>query len=77
MPSYNKQSLAEKAKELSVVRDTLEKVMRLIDILAFFAARQSILSFSICLVFPWTLTLIFATMFQEKKCWLSERKSVN
>lgn len=36
MPTYNKQILAEKAKELSVVRDTLEKVMRLRDILAFF-----------------------------------------
>ena len=36
MPKYNKQILAEKAKELSVVRDTLEKVMRLRDILAFF-----------------------------------------
>ena len=36
MPMYNKIQLAEKAKELSVVRDTLEKVCRLRDILQFF-----------------------------------------
>lgn len=33
---YNKAQLAEKAKELSVVRDTLEKVCRLRDVLRFF-----------------------------------------
>lgn len=36
MPMYNKAQLAAKAKELSVVRDTLEKVCRLRDILRFF-----------------------------------------
>ena len=36
MPMYNKAALSEKAKELSVVRDTLEKVCRLRDILRFF-----------------------------------------
>ncbi len=36
MPMYNKAQLAAKAKELSVVRDTLEKVCRLRDILQFF-----------------------------------------
>lgn len=35
MPMYNKMQLAEKAKELSVVRDTLEKVCRLRDVLWF------------------------------------------
>ena len=40
MPTYNKQILAEKAKELSVVRDTLEKVMRLRDIV--YATHQCI-----------------------------------
>ena len=35
MPKYDKTILAEKAKELHVVRDTLEKVCRLRDILRF------------------------------------------
>ena len=36
MPMYDKMELAEQAKELHVVRDTLEKVYRLRDILHFF-----------------------------------------
>lgn len=36
MPTYNKAQLAEKARSLSVVRDTLEKVFRLRDVLSFF-----------------------------------------
>ena len=58
MPSYNKQSLAEKAKELSVVRDTLEKVMRLIDILAFFDSSE-LLGNSLALKGGTAINLIF------------------
>lgn len=36
MPMYNKTQLAAKAKELSVARDTLEKMYRLHDVLRFF-----------------------------------------
>ena len=36
MPTYDKIYLANWAKELSVVRDTFEKVLRLCDILRFF-----------------------------------------
>ena len=36
MSIYNKTQLAEKAKEISVVRDTLEKVYRLRNVLSFF-----------------------------------------
>ena len=36
MPMYNKTTLSQKAKELSVVRDTFEKVCRLRDVLRFF-----------------------------------------
>jgi predicted nucleotidyltransferase component of viral defense system len=35
MATYNKQTLAAQAKELGFVRDTLEKVVRLTDILKF------------------------------------------
>lgn len=58
MPSYNKQILAEKAKELSVVRDTLEKVMRLRDILAFFESSE-LLSESLALKGGTAINLIF------------------
>ena len=58
MPSYNKQSLAEKAKELSVVRDTLEKVMRLRDILAFFDSSE-LLGNSLALKGGTAINLIF------------------
>ena len=58
MPSYNKQLLAEKAKELSVVRDTLEKVMRLRDILAFFDTSE-LLSESMALKGGTAINLIF------------------
>lgn len=40
MPTYNKTMLGERAKELHVVRDTLEKVCRLRDILAFFDSSE-------------------------------------
>ena len=36
MPIYDKTELSRRAKELSVVRDTLEKVLRLCEILRFF-----------------------------------------
>ena len=58
MPTYNKQILAEKAKELSVVRDTLEKVMRLRDILAFFD-NSELLSDSLALKGGTAINLIF------------------
>lgn len=35
MPAYNKQALSNQAKELGFVRDTLEKVYRLVEILKF------------------------------------------
>lgn len=35
MAAYNKKTLAAQAKELGFVRDTLEKVVRLADILKF------------------------------------------
>lgn len=40
MQKYSKAFLAEKAKELSVPRDTLEKVFRLHDILRFFSETE-------------------------------------
>ena len=40
MPIYDKTELARKAKELSVVRDTLEKVLRLCEILKFFDSNE-------------------------------------
>lgn len=40
MPTYDKTFLADKAKELHVVRDTLEKVCRLRDILRFFDSSE-------------------------------------
>ncbi len=40
MPKYNKNELAQKAKELHAVRDTLEKVYRLRDILRFFDSSE-------------------------------------
>ena len=58
MPSYNKLILAEKAKELSVVRDMLEKVMRLRDILAFFD-NSELLSDSLALKGGTAINLIF------------------
>ena len=58
MPTYNKQILAEKAKELSVVRDTLEEVMRLRDILAFFD-NSELLSDSLALKGGTAINLIF------------------
>ena len=36
MPIYNKTELSRRAKELSVVRDTFEKVLRLCEILQEF-----------------------------------------
>lgn len=35
MPTYNKIVLGNRARELSVVRDTLEKMMRLAEVLRF------------------------------------------
>ena len=40
MPTYDKIYLANWAKELSVVRDTFEKVLRLCDILRFFDSSE-------------------------------------
>lgn len=40
MQKYSKAFLAEKAKELSVPRDTLEKVFRLHDVLRFFSETE-------------------------------------
>ena len=40
MPIYDKTELARKAKELSVVRDTFEKVLRLCEILKFFDSSE-------------------------------------
>lgn len=40
MPTYDKIYLANRAKELSVVRDTFEKVLRLCDILRFFDSSE-------------------------------------
>ena len=40
MPTYDKIYLANWAKELSVVRDTFEKVLRLCDILRFFVSSE-------------------------------------
>ena len=58
MPSYNKQILAKKAKELSVARDTLEKVIRLRDILAFFNSSE-LLSDSLALKGGTAINLVF------------------
>ena len=40
MPIYDKTELTRKAKELSVVRDTFEKVLRLCEILKFFDSSE-------------------------------------
>ena len=40
MPIYSKAMLSEKAKELHVVRDTLEKVCRLKDVLQYFDSSE-------------------------------------
>lgn len=48
MPRYNKLLLAQKAKELHVVRDTFEKVCRLQEILRFFSSSE-LLSSSLAL----------------------------
>ena len=40
MPIYDKLQLSQKAKELKVVRDTLEKVCRLQEILRFFDSSE-------------------------------------
>ena len=40
MPIYDKTELAYRAKELSVVRDTFEKVLRLCEILRFFDSSE-------------------------------------
>lgn len=40
MPIYNKMDLAQKAQALGVVRDTLEKVLRLQEVLRFFSSSQ-------------------------------------
>ena len=40
MPIYDKAELARRAKELSVVRDTFEKVLRLCEILKFFDSSE-------------------------------------
>ena len=40
MPIYDKTELSRRAKDLSVVRDTFEKVLRLCDILRFFDSSE-------------------------------------
>ena len=40
MPTYDKIYLANRAKELSVVRDTFEKVLRLKEILEYFNTQE-------------------------------------
>ena len=40
MPIYDKPELARRAKELSVVRDTFEKVLRLCEILRFISSSE-------------------------------------
>ena len=42
MPTYDKIYLANRAKELSVVRDTFEKVLRFCDILRFFDSKLAL-----------------------------------
>ena len=58
MPIYNKARLAEKARELSVVRDTLEKVCRLRDILRF-SDESEILRNSLALKGGTAINLLF------------------
>ena len=40
MPKYDKTELTRRAKELSVVRDTFEKVLRLCEILRFISSNE-------------------------------------
>ena len=40
MPIYDKTELARRSKDLSVVRDTFEKVLRLCEILKFFDSSE-------------------------------------
>ena len=61
MPMYDKSVLAEKAKELHVVRDTLEKVCRLRDILHFFD-RSDLLRDSLALKGGTAINLMFFDM---------------
>jgi predicted nucleotidyltransferase component of viral defense system len=61
MPRYNKLLLAQKAKELHVVRDTFEKVCRLQEILRFFSSSE-LLSSSLALKGGTAINLLFFNM---------------
>lgn len=58
MPMYDKLSLAQKAKELGVVRDTLEKVLRLQEVLRFFSSSE-LLKTSLALKGGTAINLLF------------------
>lgn len=61
MPIYDKLQLAQKAKELHVVRDTFEKVCRLQEILRFFSSSE-LLKTSLALKGGTAINLLFFNM---------------
>ena len=69
MATYNRQQLSLIANETGFLRDNLEKVIRLTEILCFFEQQEllsqkpccSILLSFKCPDFQWTLTLTIAT----------------